>query len=231
MTKEIPWLRVLTEGVVIVLSILLAFSIDAWWDGRQERDREYAALDALARDFDNAAVILDRHAAVLESTAAAAKILLGWTGPNARPRPADSLATLMVPMWRLTRFEPPMGTLDALLGSGDFRLVRSDQLRGALAAFRAQLASMNRTQDYGRDVAFGLWAPYMLRALPQRNFGARGDGASEFEADLVGQLRSMEFENVVNIRLINTEFALVKADAMGALIARIQGMLRAELMP
>jgi len=26
------------EGVVIVGSILLAFGIDAWWEGRQERD-------------------------------------------------------------------------------------------------------------------------------------------------------------------------------------------------
>ncbi len=34
---QIPWLRVFVEGVVIVGSILLAFGIDAWWDGVQER--------------------------------------------------------------------------------------------------------------------------------------------------------------------------------------------------
>ena len=32
---QIPWLRVRVEGVVIVGSILLAFGIDAWWDGMQ----------------------------------------------------------------------------------------------------------------------------------------------------------------------------------------------------
>ena len=38
MTKgQIPWLRVLVEGVVIVGSILLAFANDAAWDGRNER--------------------------------------------------------------------------------------------------------------------------------------------------------------------------------------------------
>ena len=36
MTKKIPWLRVWVEGVVIVVSILLAFGIQAWWDERQE---------------------------------------------------------------------------------------------------------------------------------------------------------------------------------------------------
>jgi hypothetical protein len=32
-----PWLRIIVEGVVIVGSILLAFGIDAWWDGEQDR--------------------------------------------------------------------------------------------------------------------------------------------------------------------------------------------------
>ena len=30
------WKRLLVEGVVIVVSILLAFAIDAWWDERQQ---------------------------------------------------------------------------------------------------------------------------------------------------------------------------------------------------
>jgi len=30
-TRQIPWLRVFVEGVVIVVSILLAFGIEAWW--------------------------------------------------------------------------------------------------------------------------------------------------------------------------------------------------------
>ncbi|MDH3424629.1 MAG: hypothetical protein OEN00_16655 [Gemmatimonadota bacterium] len=47
MTQRISRSRVLAEGAVIVLSILLAFGIDAWWEGRQERAEELAALSAL----------------------------------------------------------------------------------------------------------------------------------------------------------------------------------------
>ena len=32
---QIPWLRVFVEGVVIIGSILLAFGLQAWWDGVQ----------------------------------------------------------------------------------------------------------------------------------------------------------------------------------------------------
>ena len=34
MNRQVPWLRVFVEGVVIVLSILLAFGIEAWWADR-----------------------------------------------------------------------------------------------------------------------------------------------------------------------------------------------------
>jgi TRAP-type C4-dicarboxylate transport system permease small subunit len=37
-TKQIPWMRVFVEGLVIVFSILMAFWGDAWWD-RKRRDR------------------------------------------------------------------------------------------------------------------------------------------------------------------------------------------------
>jgi hypothetical protein len=47
MPHQIPWTRVVAEGVVIVLSILLAFGIDAWWDERQERRQEAEYLSAI----------------------------------------------------------------------------------------------------------------------------------------------------------------------------------------
>ena len=34
----LPWKRLITEGAVIVASILLAFAIDAWWDEHKKND-------------------------------------------------------------------------------------------------------------------------------------------------------------------------------------------------
>ncbi len=39
MIRQIPWLRVFVEGVVIVGSILLAFGIEGWGDERTEGER------------------------------------------------------------------------------------------------------------------------------------------------------------------------------------------------
>ena len=41
----------MVEGLVIVLSILLAFAIDAWWDERQERIEEGEILHGLNQEF------------------------------------------------------------------------------------------------------------------------------------------------------------------------------------
>ncbi len=50
-TRSIPWPRILVEGVVIVGSILLAFGIDAWWDGVQERALELEYAERLRADL------------------------------------------------------------------------------------------------------------------------------------------------------------------------------------
>ena len=149
MKAQIPWLRVFVEGAVIVGSILLAFGIQAWWDESQERVEERQALESLAREFASAADVLDRDLLAIDSVALAANIVLGWTGPSADSRHADSLALLMPLITRVTDFQPPVGTLQALLASGELRLIRNDSLRAKLASFPSHLARLNTTEGFG----------------------------------------------------------------------------------
>lgn len=51
-TSNIPWFRIGAESVAIVSSILLAFTIDAYWDGRQERRQEAEYLAAIIDEID-----------------------------------------------------------------------------------------------------------------------------------------------------------------------------------
>ncbi len=43
-SKHIPWSRIFAEGSVIVVSILLAFGIEAWWSNQQIQRDEQALL-------------------------------------------------------------------------------------------------------------------------------------------------------------------------------------------
>jgi hypothetical protein len=46
-TRSIPWPRILAEGFAIVVSILLAFGIQAWWEGVQREQEERTLLREL----------------------------------------------------------------------------------------------------------------------------------------------------------------------------------------
>lgn len=71
-TQSIPWKRLSVEASAIVASILLAFSIDAWWDDRQQSNEEQAILQALLNDLhDNRNYLAEKaryNEAISEST-------------------------------------------------------------------------------------------------------------------------------------------------------------------
>jgi len=50
-TNNIQWKRISAEGAAIVVSILLAFSIQAWWDAYQEERQLHEILEALEEAF------------------------------------------------------------------------------------------------------------------------------------------------------------------------------------
>ena len=49
--REIPWPRIAAEGAVIVVSILMAFAIDTWWQDRTKAEEAHALLVSLRVDF------------------------------------------------------------------------------------------------------------------------------------------------------------------------------------
>ena len=50
-SSPIPWARLSAEAAAIVLSILVAFAIDAWWNRTQEERRLVATLETLEAGF------------------------------------------------------------------------------------------------------------------------------------------------------------------------------------
>jgi hypothetical protein len=48
----IAWSRMFVEGVVIVVSILLAFAIDAWWDDRQRAEESRLQVERVVAELE-----------------------------------------------------------------------------------------------------------------------------------------------------------------------------------
>ncbi len=115
MAKQIPWLRIFVEGVVIVLSILLAFGIDAWWDELGDRRSERETLVRLQGEFERNRTLIESGSGQFRDVAAASQSLYEMaeaSGGTAVPV-RDSLLLVAI---STSTFDPVTPVLDGLVG-------------------------------------------------------------------------------------------------------------------
>jgi len=150
--RQIPWRRVLLEGAVIVVSILLAFSIDAWWSNRIEQQREREQLVSMLTEFEASLSGLDEvltsiqgHASDVESLIALLKV----AGDEPVMVPGPLLGSAIT--WRTS--DVSTSTLDALMASGDLNLLRNVELRANLARLPAILLDVTEDEIIAQNFA------------------------------------------------------------------------------
>jgi len=162
--RQISWSRLTAEGATIVVGILLAFGIQAWWEGRIEAEQRDALLASLASDFELAEIDLVRVRGYYEFGAAASAALLelptsqtlsGDVGPR-----VDSLLSYAT---YGGSFDPPDGTISAVLGSGNLNVLENQLLASELTAWPGRLSDLRRTEEsLARGV--GLLADYLAES-------------------------------------------------------------------
>ena len=159
--KQIQWLRIVVEGVMIVGSILLAFGLQAWW-GVQTELQVYVEFQANLRTIgDQVARVSDIRAATLAVMAEGASL--------ESMASVDSLDQLIgrASWWSQSEFE--MAAIDAVTIGGQLSLIRSGDLRRMITTWQRDVVSFERlaAQDY--DFFFGAWMPFLneMAYVPQ----------------------------------------------------------------
>lgn len=127
--------RVLGELVVIVSGVLIAFQVESWRENIQAREREQAQLVALKADFEENALRLQDAERFQRRALRSFSRVLAFGSGDAPMLPADSAYRAFRHIRQFSRFEPVTGAYDALVSSGDLRLLQSQELRAELAAF------------------------------------------------------------------------------------------------
>jgi hypothetical protein len=160
--RHIPWLRIFTEGSAIVVSILLAFAIDAWWDDRKDRHEERKQLSAMRLEFQEGLVALDeilesiqRHAANVDEFIN----ILKQAGDEPVTVPAQLLGSAL--QWRTS--EVSTSTLNALMASGNLNSLSNEDLRASLAGFPAVLHDVAEDEALSRDFAENIMSVFLAR--------------------------------------------------------------------
>lgn len=150
------------EMVVVVTSILIAFSLDAWWSRRSEDRTEATHLSALETDFEKNVTrlteLVEREQRIAESSR---RLLLLAAAPEVSTQP-DSVNHLFGQVFNSGRFGPSMGAYEAIVSSGGLSRVRDDSLRIALADF-VSLLENRYVENYADELYLGFIQTYTGR--------------------------------------------------------------------
>ena len=224
--SKLPWARMAAEGVLIVVSVLLAFGIDAWWAGRKEGQARLALLEELETEFHaNVAELEAGEADHLMFRRSADRLLGIRRGDEPFPGSVSFDSLLHHVFLTVRTFNPSTSTLQVLQSSHGATASFSLGLRIAVGRWSGLLE--DNAEDELRAVEYldGQLAPFLSGFVPFANaFRAAGPGMvpaygqfseSPDSSDHRALLRSREFENHVVMRA-----------ALERLIIREHGKLR-----
>lgn len=144
MLKEIPWRRGALESVVIVGSILLAFGIQAWWDGLQEENRRVEVVTTIRASAEASHDSVQSLIAAIERDQedVARFFETPTTESNAIPR--DSVLQAIATLTRAYAGDVTPGPLIGVTNSAELALIGDAELRGLLQQWGLAVTSLDQ---------------------------------------------------------------------------------------
>ncbi|MFV1988714.1 MAG: hypothetical protein ACC682_15675 [Gemmatimonadota bacterium] len=141
--------RLVAEILAIILSILAAFAIDAWWGGRQALVEEAEILSGLNQEFvENAALLSESMVRSEQGMRDLRRFLTLSPDEVSAITPEQSWAQVYEPLIRAWTTSLSTGFLDATISSGKLALLHDPRLRAALARFQGLQADVDEVMGY-----------------------------------------------------------------------------------
>lgn len=232
--RDIPWLRISAEAAAIVVSILLAFAIDAWWANRQVTEEERDTLTQLRAEFvRNIELLAEKradHAATEQSMLALLQTISDDQRSDVdRGSVFPHLETII--RWS---FDPETGVILGVLEPGKLGIIKSDQLRSALAGWPAKLQDVIEDEVAvwnftGRNFVPYLYDKASYRAMYNSIVPSQSLGEGPFHPDLERLFADPVFESLVVRKLALTRDVLDGYDSLSAYSEETIGLIDAAL--
>ena len=154
------WEASVRDVVLIVISILIAFVLQAWWEGRAVSaayERQLVSTLSEIEEARDELVHWSANRSRTERNTAALAALLAST-PDGNSVVVDD--TVVASLFSTVVTELPTAQVDALL-AGEFPAMNSNPLRGELMAFKAMIDDYRDDEIVARDYVLSELGPYM----------------------------------------------------------------------
>ena len=194
--REIPWKKVIVEATAIVASILIAFTIDAWWQNRTERIIELNYLQALQDDLLRSLEFLNEDEAVQQRQVEYLESLLLT---NSDTRYSDELRRWIDDgLFDVGTYQPQISALRDLESSGQSKIIRNPAIRRALASARQRIDSLEATQRDFQQSQQTLIDPFLVNNFDLSHLML--DRSANHDADL-SALGTSDFQSRVAFKI------------------------------
>jgi hypothetical protein len=158
------WRTAFGELIIVVVGVIIALTVDSWWDEKQDRVLEREHLAALFAETETNLLELratiSRLDTLRESTVTLIEIVEG-----VRPEPpADSMVELTWLAFSYATYDPVSTAYDDLVSSGGIRLLQDIELKRELAFFKSQVEALPKN-DWMLDQWNRIIQPWAIRNL------------------------------------------------------------------
>ena len=163
MTREsrIPWGRLAFEVPVIVVSILLAFAIEAWWEEREDRETERVLLERLRSDFTEISAALRLVEEEHQEASEACIYFLNLPPGEAVPVNTDVDRKVAIVFLASRTFNPGSGAVASFSDSDGARLIRNQLLADKLFAWPGLVDELQEEEANLQKGVAERWSPFL----------------------------------------------------------------------
>ena len=160
-TPRIAWKRVAIEAPVIVISILLAFAIDAWWEERSERKAETVLLERLQADYIDIQSALRLVEQEHREASEACVFFMGMASGESLPATPEVDRKVALVFLASRTFNPGSGAVASFHSAEGARLVRNQSLADRLLAWSGLVEELQEEEANLQKGVAERWTPYI----------------------------------------------------------------------
>ena len=223
--SQIPWRRVGVEGVVIVGSILIAFAIDAAWDGQQERAAEREVLIALEQDMLDTQAEVSRVVEAEAALTASLEALLDASADDLAGLSQEAALEILLGLART----PTFGPYDGSIRGGQLVALRDPELRRALGTWAGSVADVVDVNPLLMENIRVLRLSMGSRVL-EYLYTPGGDATTDSAPQILAELRRNEAFIAARLTAQATHRQnLRKVQDLGEMTTRVLALIRARL--
>ena len=162
------------EIVLVVIGILIALAINNYSERKKERIKEQAFLKEINLDFKSNKAQLDSIVNINKVSLHAGKRLskilklFDFEKPErneSNEHVADSISYYNRLVWRNKSFNPKNGTVEALLNSSSFDLIKNDRLRRNLISWKDVLGDYLEEEQFAVNFLFNEYYPWTRKVF------------------------------------------------------------------